>query len=270
MQSDLEIRHSCSFWAQKRGNTPDEFEDAFALDARNGRFAVADGATESSFADLWAKQLVDGFVSRDGFRLLGEFEADVWHSWLPSLQEQWKKIVDEKDLPWFGRNKIEKGAHATFLGLTFQREELAWHRRWLPWFSFYKDAIRWRAIAVGDACMFMIRNDICTQAFPVTRPDDFHNSPCLVASISHLSAALSKNERRCEGECRQGDLFWLMTDALAHWFLKERDADRRPWRQLGTFLEKDATQNHFVEWIEKLRSASEIRNDDVTALGIAF
>ena len=41
------------FRLQKRGNRLDEYEDACAGDATLGRFAIADGATESSFAGQW-------------------------------------------------------------------------------------------------------------------------------------------------------------------------------------------------------------------------
>jgi len=34
----------------KRGHSAEEYEDAFAGDPKVGRFAVADGASESSFA----------------------------------------------------------------------------------------------------------------------------------------------------------------------------------------------------------------------------
>jgi hypothetical protein len=52
--------HWSSFSLHKDGNRPDEYEDAFAGNPKVGRFAVADGASESSFAALWAKLLVDG------------------------------------------------------------------------------------------------------------------------------------------------------------------------------------------------------------------
>lgn len=49
-----------TFRLHKRGNAPEEYEDAAAADLPAGRFAVADGATESSFAREWAKILADG------------------------------------------------------------------------------------------------------------------------------------------------------------------------------------------------------------------
>ena len=51
------------FWLPSRDNEPGEYQDAFAADPGAGRFAVADGASESGFADLWARLLVDDFVA---------------------------------------------------------------------------------------------------------------------------------------------------------------------------------------------------------------
>jgi hypothetical protein len=59
-----------AFWLPKAGNSDSEYEDAFfprRLKRRNGRrlrFAVADGATETSFSGVWARLLVSSFVRR--------------------------------------------------------------------------------------------------------------------------------------------------------------------------------------------------------------
>lgn len=255
MEHEFGIRHCCSFRAQKHGNSPEEFEDASAVDTAGGRFAVADGATECSFAEIWAKQLVRGFVSIDAYGALTAGN-DAWSSWLPPLQREWADIVDAKDLPWFGKNKVQKGAHATFLGLTFSREKGPWRT--------------WRALAVGDACMFIVRNDQCEETFPISHAEDFSNSPSLVASLSIYSASLSAREHRREGTCCEGDRFWLMTDALAHWFLKQREAEQKPWHQMEPFLFREPSQSAFAAWVQELRETSQLRNDDVTLVGIGL
>ena len=51
---------SRTFWLPRRGNSPDEYEDAFAVDDASGRYAVADGATEGCFTGLWARLLGRG------------------------------------------------------------------------------------------------------------------------------------------------------------------------------------------------------------------
>ena len=49
--------------APKHGHTDAEYEDAWAAYPEAGRFAVADGASESSSAGLWARLLTEEFVA---------------------------------------------------------------------------------------------------------------------------------------------------------------------------------------------------------------
>src|SRR5271154_6689916 len=89
-----------SFCLHKDGNTPEEYEDAFAGNAELGRFAVADGASESSFARLWAKLLVAGFVGSQKTAM----------GWFTPSQRCWAEAVDHLELDWFGEAKREQGA----------------------------------------------------------------------------------------------------------------------------------------------------------------
>ena len=56
------ITSATAWWAPKSGNTASEYEDAYAVKPEALRFAVADGASETSFARQWAELLVEGFV----------------------------------------------------------------------------------------------------------------------------------------------------------------------------------------------------------------
>src|SRR4051812_41117456 len=102
-----------AFHVAKHGNSHDEYEDAFAADAETGRFAIADGASESSFAGLWARLLVQGFVHP----VLTDGPPD----WLAPLRKRWAKEVDALELPWYAEEKREQGAHATFLGVLLKK-----------------------------------------------------------------------------------------------------------------------------------------------------
>jgi hypothetical protein len=62
---------------------------------------------------------------------------------------------------------------------------------------------------------------------------------------------------------RAGDVLLLMTDALAHWFLTEAEAGRRPWETLAARTDED-----FAPWLDGLRQARQLRNDDVTLVSI--
>src|SRR5438552_405223 len=93
----------------KRGHTATEYEDACAADPVAGRFAVADGASESSFAACWARLLAEGFVA-------GGLTPGT-SAWLAPLRRQWREQVHNRPLPWYAEVKREQGAFATLLGV---------------------------------------------------------------------------------------------------------------------------------------------------------
>lgn len=230
----------------KRGHTLEEYEDALAGDPERGRFAVADGASESSFAGLWAQLLVDGFVHHE------KQEAET--NWLAPLQKRWAAEVDGRPLAWYAEAKRAEGAFATLLGLVLKRSQDA-------------SGGRWRAAAIGDSCLFQIHKDRLVHAFPVTRADAFGDRPSLISSrpSSRPAANVQQQDR---GTWRIGDQFLLMTDALAQWFLQQHEAEHKPWHALDTVLKDAHAEMAFASWIEQLRHQGRIRNDDVTVVAI--
>jgi hypothetical protein len=213
----------------RRGNAADEYEDAFAADPAAGRFAVADGASESSFAGLWARLLVDGFVRPAP-------------GWLAAARQSWAARVDGQVLPWYAEAKRADGAFATFLGMVLA-------------------AGRWHALAVGDTCLFQVRGDRLATAFPLAHSDEFGNRPRLIGS---RPSAAAQTHAEGNGDWQTGDRFLLMTDALAHWFLRRHEAGERPWEEFGQLSEGDGG---FAEWVEQRRRDG-LRNDDVTVVMI--
>src|SRR4051812_16995226 len=118
------------FSLPKRGNTPEENEDALAGDPITGRFAIADGASESAFAGAWANVLVQACVATPG----------RWSSWLPSAQARWHALFEHQEMPWFVEGKFEQGAFATLVGVAVDPPGNAQPRSW-------------KARAVGDCCL---------------------------------------------------------------------------------------------------------------------
>src|SRR3954470_21129595 len=102
-----ELLHWRSFLVPKDGHAADECEDAVAGDPAAGRFAIADGASESYAAGEWARALVEAFV-RDG--------ADP--DWLVGPRIAWHEQVAGRAVAWYAEDKFASGGHATFLGLT--------------------------------------------------------------------------------------------------------------------------------------------------------
>lgn len=233
-----------TFALHKRGHRPEEYEDAYAGDPLTGRFAVADGASQSSFADLWAKLLVDGFVQP-------AVKDNPEETWLAPLREQWAAAVDDRELTWYGEEKRELGAFATFLGLRIARSKEG-------------RGGRWKASAVGDSCLFQVRDDELITAFPLGRSEDFGLSPALIGSRPVKVEVRPKVEW---GRWQPGDWFFLTTDALAQWFLARHEAGKQPWRSLAWRLGQKDGEAELTAYLEQLRDKKELRNDDVT-LGI--
>jgi hypothetical protein len=241
---------------RSKGTGPlDQCEDAFAVNPDTGRFAVADGATESGFADIWARLLVEQFASSDEGDLAPWDAAwinAVRKAWLDEVRELLVTNFGEHELPWYVENSLRRGALATFLGLVVSARE---------------NDYRWRATAIGDTCLFHTRHGELLRHMPIERANQFNNTPLLMPSYA-------------EGDDPQGvpvedvgqpdDRLWLATDALAAWCLEEHEANRNPWRKLEWLLQPTGTDERFSLWIDRLRSNRRLRNDDVTLVVVTL
>ncbi|SRR5579871_2817063 len=252
-----------AFRLPRQGYGLEECQDALAGDIERGRFAIADGAAESPYSALWARLLVEEFI-RQSERL------PSWESWLPSLQERWSasighppatvvengwRMAESGGMPWYLEPGLAQGAFATFLGLVIEDHN-------------------WYAVAVGDSCLFQVRRDELIRAFPVTRAADFSNAPWLVGSRTSPIEVPYKNGLLQAGECQSGDRLWLMTDALAQWFLLQAESGGKPWSALEMLAhpagDENSAQQAFFAWIEGLRATRQLRNDDVALLAVSL
>jgi hypothetical protein len=243
MSSDRSIMCFQALSVPRQGHSALEYEDASATNVALGRCAVADGATESAFAGLWARLLVEEFVHT------AAADPWTWADWLPAIQTRWETEVGQQPLPWYGEIQRQQGAFATFLGVSVQPS-------------------RWQALAVGDSCVFHIHQGLLRCAFPVTRAVDFNDAPWLVGSRGFSPVMMALREQRWEGDFADGDRLWLMTDALAQWFMQLAETGQRPWELLEPLLQLPDAPERFGNWIASLRAARQIRNDDVTLLGV--
>jgi hypothetical protein len=229
-----------AFRLAKAGNAPEEYEDAFAAAA--GRFAVADGASEASFAADWARLLAEGFVAAPG---------KPWRdlAWLPPLRQRWAAAVDGRALPWYAESKREAGAFATLVGLDVRPAE-------------EKGPGRWRALAVGDSCLFHTRRGRVLAAFPLECSTAFGSQPPLLGS---RPAEAEPARELARGKYRAGDRFLLMTDALAQWFLAQDEQGTCPAEEVAGLLAAAEPEAAFAAWVAGRRGQG-LRNDDVTLL----
>jgi hypothetical protein len=228
----------------KHGSTQSEYEDALAWSRKRRRFAVADGASASAFARLWAQMLVHAYVR-------GRLRAETIEADLAPLQAHWSADVEQRDLPWYAVEQARRGAFAALAGLSLH------------------EGGTWSALAVGDACMFQVREGAIVIALPLQDADAFDNRPLLLGSRPAANSQLRRAGAIVtgNGRWRAGDTFLLMSDALAASFL--RQAQAAPGSAL-TILDFERSVPGFRRWVGSLRAERRLRNDDVSLLWLAL
>ena len=275
--------HAASRWAgltyvvlsePKAGSSEAEYEDAwFVSGARSGKrgrssaggctVAMADGASESMLAGVWAGRLtraIGGFAGRD-------LNAEVFAERICAAAARWPAYVNQyvhrreragRPVAWYEESKLEQGAYATVLGVSFR-----WNA--VPESGFVDPGIggTWSAAALGDACGFHVRDARLAEAFPLERSADFDTSPHLAGTRAPDRELLEARTVVRRGTWQPGDVFYLATDAAAQWFLAETEDGREPWRQIDEVCDGDASDSSRA-WLDKLRSERTMRNDDVT------
>ncbi|MHC4730763.1 MAG: hypothetical protein ACYS6Z_09265 [Planctomycetota bacterium] len=126
----------------------------------------------------------------------------------------------------------------------------------------------WRALAIGDTCLFHVRGNVLLEVGPLQSSDEFDSRPVLLASRGpqHLAGS-DTHVRMLGGTWRSQDTFYLVTDALAKWILEQHETGVSPWQvlqELGT----DAEEVPFERLIADLRSSKALHNDDTTLLRV--
>ncbi len=253
----MRVQPPRAFSFAKAGNRPAENEDAYNMSipeprgasAWTARLAIADGATEAAFSREWARLLVNNFV--DGEPLdMGSLSAETLSRRLEPCREKWNRDVLRRNIPWHGRAKVKQGAMATFCGINIRP-------------AAGVGSLAWQALAVGDCCLFIVREGRLHTAFPVDDPTQFGNTPSLLSSNPANSTGTGQMQLRM-GECRQGDLVILATDAVACWALTRESRHDDPWSTLRKLCQEPPQRRE--DWVAEHRADGAMRNDDATLL----
>jgi len=238
-----------SFWraltTPKTDSAPEENEDAFAASPTRGQFALADGATQSSFSGQWARLLVDAFTQSDEPENLSD-------KWLAPLRKRWADSVDQIEVPWFVAANRELGAFAAILGLSLKAENGS-------------ISGRWSGVSIGDVCVFQVRHGKLHLAWPLEHSSEFNNRPALIGSRGEAGDC---HAEVIKGAWQAGDCLLLMTDALACWYLSRIESGRNPWTWISALIESDGAEQQFVKIIANLRRTGELKDDDTTLMAI--
>jgi hypothetical protein len=235
---------------EKLGNAEIDNEDAYLVPSQFDidntfflNFAVADGATESSFSKEWADLLVSYF---DNFL----FDSNHLPLVLDKVRNSWLDKIKGIELPWYAQEKAQYGSHAALLGLTLDLSVLSWG-----------------AIAIGDSNLFVVRDNELIKAFPIQRPEDFSSAPYLLSTDPAQYIEIESKVLRANGNIRVGDILVIGTDAISAWFLSEAIGNNRPWLQLQDLLGNTRySKIDFIDWLNHKRAKKEIKNDDTTVI----
>lgn len=245
---------SSFFSIPKKGSLPKENEDFFfphevEIIRDHLSVAIADGASEGFLSKLWSKILTISYVNFDranmDIRQFTDFCIEVYDFQREKYIQ--RRTENNNPLKWFEENLMAKGSFSTLLGVTFVNTT--------------PEGGYWRAYSVGDSCLFQLRDNII-ESFPMNASSSFGNSPDLLSSNPAYNQELESKVKVKTGYFLFGDSFYLMTDAIANWFLTQIAEEKRPWVTLEEFVTID--YDGLNEYVNHLREENMLKNDDIT------
>jgi len=223
----------------KHGNSDAEWEDGYAIEPDAGAAAVTDGASEGIFCRIWAGILARRFVADPP-----NFSDPVAVAkWVGGCRAAWRQDINYAGLRSTQQNKVsETGAAATLVGLRIG--------------AVGPDgSAGWRATAVGDACLYWVRDGRLVGTFPLAAHGHLDSTPALLRTKPGPPAGPLAGG----GTCRPGDLFLLATDAVAGALFRAAAEGPVEWARYAA-LDDEPWRAEVAD----LRAAGRMVNDDCT------
>ena len=138
--------------------------------------------------------------------------------WIQERRREWFEAIRYPEQRWSIQMKIDRSCGAaTFLGFRLDPAP--------PDGDSPDGAIGWTAWAVGDICLFHIRDGQLIASFPIGASADFNTTPQLYQSKAMRPTPQAVVTR---GELRPDDLLVFATDATAQRLLAEVEAGTPP------------------------------------------
>lgn len=221
--------------------------DRYAYNKSQNKFAISDGVSKSFFPKIWADVLVKKWVDSKEFDE-AQFILDCQQDWLNQVTE----VVNKPDAKWFTKNAFNRkeSGLATFVGLRFFKKKTDWF---------------WKANALGDSFLFFVPNKFkdfskeCIVLSSKQEPIVFDNFPDYLSSLGKNH----KGEKQLKENPLITGSFYLMTDALAEWFLNEKEDALNKislWQN----------QKDFERFVDEERYNKKLGNDDSAILIISI
>ena len=240
------------FSISKIGENDDENKDSVDFNKNNGVFCISDGVSGASYSRDWSKLIVSNFIKNP-------FETNniELSSWLGPIQLEWYNLVPWEKLQEMDVNFLEKaqnGASATFLGgriLEIEKQIIL--KLW----------------AIGDSNLFIIRDWMCIDSFPIDDFKKFGIDPDMLFSMSKSIdgeiICMKGSMIFKELNLQKNDIIIAASDSISEWFLKNKEnPSDQPWIELCGLN----TMDEFKNWVEDKVKCKNMKNDDSTLLVI--
>jgi hypothetical protein len=240
---DLRVKQ---FLLPKTGHDLPECEDAIVINPSSYRFAIADGATEAFDSRNWAYQLAKHWAFNTNL-----LSPDNFWRWVEeegrALDESWTSL----QLSWYAEEKARAGSFAAFVGVEVDLEEQGW-----------------RAIALGDSCVFHCRDNALVKAMPLDNPKSFSSCPILTPSRTAMQSQATEAIVVATGELRNGDEIVMLSDAAAAWYLEL--VENKSTKVIETFvtLLNHTDREVLTRFFEGERLSKRLKDDDVAIIRI--
>jgi hypothetical protein len=256
-----------TFTLAKDPEHPEQNQDAWALDPRRGIATLADGVASGLFSRSWATILTESVLADAP----DPADKDAWRRWLAERRAAWSARIDVDRLAWYQKAKLKEGTFSTLLVVRLLPAEIASPADGAPAAESTSpadgaspdDPPAWnvRGYAVGDTCLFFVREGKTVRIFPIETAAEFDADPLVIGSID-LSRDDLVGFRDFEERGRAGDLVVLCTDAVAAWALRRSESGQPPaWDDYW-----DMPEETWQAEVMSLRQQREMRYDDATLL----
>lgn len=216
--------------------------DRFSYSKEHNRFAISDGVSRSFFPKIWSEVLVKTWVSNPKLND-NEFISSCQSDWFDQVSE----IASRPDAKYYTRNayNMRSPGLATMVGLRMFEDNGAW---------------TWEAKALGDSFLFFVplgstSFDEWSILSSKSKPYVFDNYPDYLSSVGNSHNGTPK---RFRSELKDGT-FYLMTDALAEWFIKEQ------MNAVGK-VSVWSGQDDFERFVQQSRESESLGDDDTAIL----
>lgn len=190
----------------KHGNSIDECEDAVSVDPRRAVLAVADGASSSFGAHLWADTLTKHFVQRPPKPLsVGAFST--WLAEARTASPNAEPGGDGADPAngWWSEEGVRQGAYSTIVGVAIMTDG---------------DSRVATVMCLGDSSAFVLTGQpgdrVMRRAIPYEDASQFGSHPALLGSIAER---LHDEPSWTTIPTTPGDMVILASDAVGEWLL---------------------------------------------------